>query len=285
MNSGTQQNSTDNTKQKSSIIFGSDFKMRQQEISNLFKLDENFDLLHREVRIGGRKVSIYSVDGFLPGDTIEKLMQFFYSIKEEDMPENLAGFISKSTPFVDIIEIDKEQDFIDNFLAGLTCMMIEGYEGILALDLREYPGRSVEEPEKDKVLRGSRDGFIEALIPNMALIRRRIRDKNLMFKFARVGRSSRTDIAVGYMYGRVNEKDVKKVMDSINSMDVDALTMNQESLAEMLFPGKWINPFPKYKYTERPDTAAASMLEGSIVILTCRYDTAYIIVRYNRRRK
>ena len=46
MNSGTQQNSTDNTKQKSSIIFGSDFKMRQQEISNLFKLDENFDLLH-----------------------------------------------------------------------------------------------------------------------------------------------------------------------------------------------------------------------------------------------
>ena len=94
MNSGTQQNSTDNTKQKSSIIFGSDFKMRQQEISNLFKLDENFDLLHREVRIGGRKVSIYSVDGFLPGDTIEKLMQFFYSIKEEDMPENLAGFIA-----------------------------------------------------------------------------------------------------------------------------------------------------------------------------------------------
>ena len=93
MNSGTQQNSTDNTKQKSSIIFGSDFKMRQQEISNLFKLDENFDLLHREVRIGGRKVSVYSVDGFLPGDTIEKLMQFFYSIKEEDMPEDLAGFI------------------------------------------------------------------------------------------------------------------------------------------------------------------------------------------------
>ena len=60
------------------------------------------------------------MDGFLPGDTIEKLMQFFYSIKEEDMPENLAGFISKSTPFVDIIEIDKEQDFIDNFLAFKT---------------------------------------------------------------------------------------------------------------------------------------------------------------------
>ncbi len=262
-----QQNSTDNTGQKKTGIFGSDFKMRQQEISRIFKFDENFDLLHREAEIGGRKVSIYSIDGFLPGDTIEKLMQFFYSIKDEDMPENLADFISRSTPFVDIMEIKTERDFTDNFLAGLTCMMIEGYDGILALDLREYPGRSVQEPEKDKVLRGSRDGFIEALIPNMTLIRRRIRDKNLVFKFARVGRSSRTDIAVAYMCGRVNEKDIKKVMDNINSMDVDSLTMNQESLAEMLFPGKWINPFPKYKYTERPDTAAASLLEGSIVIL------------------
>ena len=267
MSSHMQQNSTDNTGQKKTGIFGSDFKMRQQEISRIFKFDENFDLLHREAEIGGRKVSIYSIDGFLPGDTIEKLMQFFYSIKDEDMPENLADFISRSTPFVDIMEIKTERDFTDNFLAGLTCMMIEGYDGILALDLREYPGRSVQEPEKDKVLRGSRDGFIEALIPNMALIRRRIRDKNLVFKFARVGRSSRTDIAVAYMCGRVNEKDIKKVMDNINSMDVDSLTMNQESLAEMLFPGKWINPFPKYKYTERPDTAAASLLEGSIVIL------------------
>lgn len=262
-----QQNSTDNTGQKKTGIFGSDFKMRQQEISRIFKFDENFDLLHREAEIGGRKVSFYSIDGFLPGDTVEKLMQFFYSIKDEDMPENLVDFISRSTPFVDIMEIKTERDFTDNFLAGLTCMMIEGYDGILALDLREYPGRSVQEPEKDKVLRGSRDGFIEALIPNMALIRRRIRDKNLVFKFARVGRSSRTDIAVAYMCGRVNEKDIKKVMDNINSMDVDSLTMNQESLAEMLFPGKWINPFPKYKYTERPDTAAASLLEGSIVIL------------------
>ena len=111
-----QQNSTDNTGQKKTGIFGSDFKMRQQEISRIFKFDENFDLLHREAEIGGRKVSIYSIDGFLPGDTIEKLMQFFYSIKDED----------RSTPFVDIMEIKTERDFTDNFLAGLTCMMIEG---------------------------------------------------------------------------------------------------------------------------------------------------------------
>lgn len=265
MSSNVQQNKT---KEKGSkALFGNDFELREQRINRLLRLDENFDLLHRHVEIGGRNAAIYSIDGFLQGDIVEKLMQFFYSIKKEDMPENMAGFITKNIPFVDIMEITDEQTFIDTFLAGLTCMMIDGYSEILALDLRAYPGRNVEEPEKDKVLRGSRDGFIESLIPNMALIRRRIRDKNLVFKFARVGQSSKTDIAIGYIESRVKKKDLNMVIDRINHIEVDSLTMNQESLAEMLFPGKWINPFPKYKYTERPDTTAASLLEGSIVIL------------------
>ena len=74
MSSGMQQN---NKKQSSSGVFANDFKIRQQEISKMFRLDENFDLLHREAEIGGRKVAIYSIDGFLPGDITEKLMQFF----------------------------------------------------------------------------------------------------------------------------------------------------------------------------------------------------------------
>lgn len=265
MNSNVQQNKI--KKNAGTVLFGTDFESRCRRISKLMKIDENFDLLFRQIEIGGRKTALYSIDGFLQGDIVEKLIQFFYSIKEEDMPENMAEFISKNIPYVDIMEITDEQTFIDTFLSGLTCMMIDGYNEIIALDLREYPGRNVEEPEKDKVLRGSRDGFIESLIPNMALIRRRIRDKNLIFKFTRVGRSSKTDIAIGYMEGRVKKTDLDKVIDRIENIEVDSLTMNQESLAEMLFPGKWINPFPKYKYTERPDTTAASLLEGSIVIL------------------
>ena len=217
--------------------------------------------------IGGRDACLYCIDGFTKDDTLLKVLQAMSSIETAQMPDNANDFAALYLAYGEIgLETDSDA-LIIQLLSGVPFLLIDGYAQALTIDCRTYPARGVSEPEKDKVLRGSRDGFIEALIPNMALIRRRIRDKNLMFKFARVGRSSRTDIAVGYMYGRVNEKDVKKVMDSINSMDVDALTMNQESLAEMLFPGKWINPFPKYKYTERPDTAAASMLEGSIVIL------------------
>lgn len=91
-------------------------------------------------------------------------------------------------------------------LSGLTGFVVEGYDEILVIDLRDYPSRSVEEPDKDKVLRGSRDGFVEAIMPNIALIRRRIRDVDLKFEIYSIGSSSRTDISVVYMKDRVNQK-------------------------------------------------------------------------------
>jgi stage V sporulation protein AF len=138
---------------------------------------------------------------------------------------------------------------------------------MIGFDFREYPSRSVNEPEKDKVLRGSRDGFIEALVPNVALVRRRIRDVNLIFQMEQVGRSSKTDVAIVYMKDRVRQSALDQVLQRIQQIDVDALTMNKESLAEELFPRSWYNPFPRFKYTERPDTTAACLLEGSIVIM------------------
>ncbi len=248
-------------------IFDGTYEERQNIIKKILHLDENFDIICRNIVIGGKKTAFYTVDGYLKGDTMEKLMEYGYSIQKEDMPGDYHQFLQKFMPYADIKTLTKEEDFISSVLSGMTCMLIEGYEQILAIDLRNYPGRSVEEPDKDKVLRGSRDGFIEALVPNVALIRRRIRDVNLVFQAKQVGRNSRTDVAVAYIKGRVDEDALKIVMDKIDNANVDSLTMNQESLAEIIFPKNWLNPFPKFKYTERPDTAAACLLEGSIVIM------------------
>lgn len=84
-------------------------------------------------------------------------------------------------------------------------MLIEGYDSYLTIDCRTYPARGVSEPEKDKVMRGSRDGFVETLIFNTALIRRRIRDPKLVMEILTAGESSHTDIAVCYMQGRVDD--------------------------------------------------------------------------------
>jgi stage V sporulation protein AF len=75
----------------------------------------------------------------------------------------------------------------------------------------------------------------------------------------------------------VDEKLLEKIKERIKSVKVDALTMNQESLAECIYPHKWFNPFPKFKYSERPDTTAASLLEGNIVIMVDNSPSAMIL--------
>ena len=166
---------------------------------------------------------------------------------------------------------------IGQLLMGVSCLFIDGYDCCFTIDCRTYPARGVSEPEKDKVLRGSRDGFVETLIFNTALIRRRIRDPKLTMEITSAGESSHTDIALCYMQGRIDENLLAMIKDRINKLEVDALTMNQESLAECLYPHKWYNPFPKFKFSERPDTAAASILEGNIIILVDNSPAAMIL--------
>ena len=135
----------------------------------------------------------------------------------------------------------------------------------------------MDEPDKDKSLRGSRDGFVETIVFNTALMRRRIRDPHLVMKMLEVGKSSRSDVVVSYMEDRVDQELLKNLLNRIESLEIDDLRMNQQSLAEALFKRKWFNPFPKFKFTERPDTAAACLLEGKVVILVDNSPSAMIL--------
>ena len=156
-------------------------------------------------------------------------------------------------------------------------LLIDGYTHAVLIDARTYPARSVEEPEKDKTLRGSKDGFVETVVFNTALIRRRIRSEDLRMEMTSAGASSRTDIVLCYMASRVSPSLLTEVREKIAGIRADALTMNQESLAECLTGGRWFNPFPKFKYTERPDAAAAQILEGNLVILVDNSPSAMVL--------
>ncbi len=127
------------------------------------------------------------------------------------------------------------------------------------------------------MLRGSKDGFVETVVFNTALIRRRIRSTDLRMEMLSAGKASNTDIVLCYMDSRVDQEFLRKIRDRINDIKVDALTLNQESLAECLYTSKWYNPFPKFKYTERPDAAAAQILEGNIIILVDNSPSAMIL--------
>jgi stage V sporulation protein AF len=245
----------------------SDLKSNITYFNNVLNVNKNFDIVYRVVRFGGREACFYFVDGFLKDEMLQKMLQYFNSIKKEDMPEDAHEMSKLCLPYGEVDLVADWESILKKLLSGVTIMFIDGYSQCLAIDCRTYPMRSVSEPEKDKVLRGSKDGFVETLVFNTALIRRRIRTPELTMEIKSIGESSKTDIVICYMENRVDKEFLKDVIDRLASIKVDALTLNQESLAECLYQYKWYNPFPKFKFSERPDTAAAQILEGNIVIL------------------
>ena len=246
-------------------------------INQVLPVKESFDIIQRDIMIGGRCASFYFIDGFTKDETMLKIMTSFFSLKEEDMPVDATAFSRECIPYVEVDILGDFDQVQKNLLSGVTCLFIEGYEACIAIDCRTYPARSVEEPDKDKALRGSRDGFVETIVFNTALMRRRIRDPHLIMEMVEVGDSSKTDVAICYMSDRVDEKLLENVSNRIKSIRTDALRMNQQSLAEELYKRKWYNPFPKFKFTERPDTATVCLLEGKIVLLVDNSPSAMIL--------
>ena len=235
------------------------FKTREENVAYMnatLPIRESFDLIQRDLLIGGRVSSFYYVNGFTSEETMLKIMDALLKVKEEDMPEDIWKFANACIPYVGVDVMFDFDQILKSLLSGETCVFIDGYRACIVIDCRTYPARNVEEPDKDKSLRGSRDGFVETIVYNTAMMRRRIRHPALIMEMMEVGDSSRTDVALCYMGDRVDKALLKNVRDKIQSIDTDDLRMNQQSLAECLFKRKWYNPFPKFKFTERPDTAS-----------------------------
>lgn len=256
------------------------FKTREENVAYMnatLPIRESFDLIQRDLLIGGRVSSFYYVNGFTSEETMLKIMDALLKVKEEDMPEDIWKFANACIPYVGVDVMFDFEQILKSLLSGETCVFIDGYRACIVIDCRTYPARNVEEPDKDKSLRGSRDGFVETIVHNTAMMRRRIRHPALIMEMMEVGDSSRTDVALCYMGDRADKALLKNVRDKIQSIDTDDLRMNQQSLAECLFKRKWYNPFPKFKFTERPDTASACLLEGKVVILVDNSPSAMIL--------
>ena len=263
--------------EKNSKKLSASFEENIRYMNEILPVKESFDIIRRDIVIGGKASVFYYIDGFIKDEVMLKIMDSFLSVPEEDMPEDAETFIQKQVPYVEVDIAEDFDDVIRNVLSGPACLFIDGYKECILLDCRTYPARSVDEPDKDKSLRGSRDGFVETIVFNTALMRRRIRDPHLIMEMTEAGQASRTDIAICYMSDRVDRELLDNLKKRIESLQLGDLRMNQQSLAEALFKRKWFNPFPKFKYTERPDTAAACLLEGKVILLVDNSPSAMIL--------
>ncbi len=238
-------------------------------LRSALRVDYSFDLLERQITVGGRRAQLFFVDAFTKDEVMEKILEFMMRLSETmlDGVTDPREFASIVLPYV---EIDREQELktvVTAVLSGTTAMIVEGYDEVFMIDARTYPVRSIDEPQDDRVLRGSHDGFVETMVFNAALIRRRVRDPRLTMEPFKVGSKSQTDIVLCYMDGLCNEKHLNTLREKLRRITIPSLSMGQQSLLECLCRHARYNPFPKVRYTERPDCAAAGVLEGKILVL------------------
>lgn len=240
-----------------------------QTLNTDLRVDKNFDILARALKFGDRRATMYFIDGFIKDDLMVKVIQPLFAKQAADFA-GITDTADLAAQFLPNAEVDISRDrreIVTRVLAGMVVLVIEGFPQALILDVREYPSRGVDEPDEDRSLRGARDGFVETLVFNTALIRRRLRNPSLTMEIMEVGSSSRTEIVLCYIEGKADPKTVAKIRKQLQNIRIPNLTLGQESLMEALVPRQWYNPFPKVRYTERPDCAAASVAEGQILVI------------------
>ncbi|WP_406242764.1 spore germination protein [Tissierella carlieri] len=244
------------------------------------------DIIFRKIEIGDVyrvKMTLIYIDGLVNKEYIAEHAIYSLFIEEEIKTFSLKGF---KTPLIDIISkealttIDVKEEFhIDNIansvLSGDTVILIDKVDKCLVFDSKGWASRSISEPQTETVIRGPRDGFTESVKVNMTLVRRRIKDTNLKIKMQTVGKRSQTSLAIMYMEDIVDKTLVREVNERLKSVDIDAVL--DSSMLENLIEDNYMSAFPQIENTERPDSAAAALYEGRVVIIVDNSPFALIV--------
>lgn len=247
-------------------------------LDELLGVGRCFDMISRDLRVGGKRARLWVVDGYGDDAVIERMLSFWLALETVDDAPTMQVFIER---YVTFGEVNAERDLenaVTSVFLGKTLLLIEGYDACALIDAKQFPARGVEEPSAGKVLRGAHDGFIETLVANAALLRRRIRDPQLTLEGHKVSDRSRADVVLCYLENKVDRRLLEELRQKLEKIDVRSVSMSQESIAEaMMGKGQWWNPFPKVRYTERPDAATACVMEGDILVLVDNSPAAMIL--------
>lgn len=238
-------------------------------LKQFLPIEKSFDVIGRELIIGqGTKAYLVFIDGFAKDDIMLWILQTLQSASVTDLSDNsIESLMNRKIGYIEVEKFSDIEQMRSMVLAGAVGLIVDGKDEGLIIDAREYPVRSPEEPELEKVSRGSRDGLVETVIFNTALIRRRLRDPGLIFEIKTVGKRSKTDVVIAYLDDLADKNLLNEIQTKIDWIDVGALVMAEKTLEELLIKKHWYNPLPQVKFTERPDVVAAHLMEGHIAII------------------
>lgn len=235
----------------------------------LFPIPQSFDFITRDLYLGSTRGYWIGINGFCKLDVLQQIFSDLQNplYMQDNVIEEITRYMNARIGYSQASLTDNWEDIERSVLSGPSVLFIDGFRQAILLDVRTYPTRGVEEPETEQVTNGSRDGFVETILFNTNLIRRRIRSPKLTFEMISVGTVSKTDVAIAYVSGLAEEALLKKLRLKLHSLNVTTLTMGARSLEELLVPEKWYHPLPSIHRTQRPDVACSFLTEGYIAVI------------------
>lgn len=239
----------------------------QKILEDKLGFGKSFDVGQREIVVMERRIQLYYVTGLVDSELVVDLMTQLLLLNSLPHPnDDVFQTIHNRLVHQQVTVTDKVNDICTSVLSGLVAIIVDKETQAFVVDVRSYPGRGPSEPDTEKTVRGSRDGYTENIIVNTALTRRRIRTGKLRNIILKVGDQSKTDVVLMYIEDIADQSMVDEVKHRIEQVKVDGLTMTDKELEEFI-TGQVYNPYPLVRYTERPDVVAAHLYQGMIAII------------------
>lgn len=229
------------------------------------------DIVKRRFFVGEKKeIAVYMIytDNIVNGSAIEEsiLTNIMNRCRIDGKKEGMLKRLNEEVIAIgEMTEVKTFQEIFDAVLLGDTILLMDGNDIALQASTKGFPSRGVSEAKTEVVVQGPKDAFTEIGATNIVLIRRRIRDTKLKVKRTKVGKRSKTDVAILYMEDIVRKEILQEVENRINQIDIDVIL--DSGYIDQLLENKWLSPFPQLQMTERPDKASSALLEGRVVIV------------------
>lgn len=251
------------------MTVSSDLSENIATLHRLLPVEASFDLVTRDLFLGDTPAYWIGVNGFCKTEVLQQIFSDLQNpvFTKDGQINDLIHYMNAKIGFAQVESESNWEKLIKNLLSGPSLLFVEGFDYALIIDARSYPTRGMSEPDAEHITKGARDGFVETLLFNANLIRRRVRSPKLTFAMHSVGFLSRSDVAVAYLEDMVNRELLESLSKKLDSLQITSLTMGAKSLEELLVPHRWWNPLPAVQYTERPDVACSYLMEGHILII------------------
>ncbi|MBE6149759.1 MAG: spore germination protein [Firmicutes bacterium] len=235
------------------------------------------DIYARTFKIHNTKVSYIFLESVSSDDKISNYLNKSLGIDirgKKSIFDNIFDNLKNTIPNSKLKVINNYDDIFYHLFSGFTCVFVEGFNKCITIETKASLDRSISESSSEPVLKGPKDSFNENFLSNIGLIRKRIKDENLIFTEVNIGRRSKTKVAISYIKDIADTRKVNLLLKRLKNIDIDGI-IDSSYLKELIIEDK-PSILPLIISTERPDNVAMSLLNGKIAIIV--ENTPYVLL-------